>query len=161
MPTANVGALRFVGDKGSSARAAARRRVAQGDLAGLLGQPKAITATARKLAVMVYRVLRGDIVYRDPGAATHLQLHRTRLIYQSSPSRPRTWSQPDQSRKRRSARPCARAINSFLGAKWRDRAPSSGRIPIVSMEREFYVYILGSRSGVLYIGVTSDLERRI
>jgi predicted GIY-YIG superfamily endonuclease len=27
--------------------------------------------------------------------------------------------------------------------------------------RAFYVYILGSRSGVLYIGITSDLERRI
>ena len=26
--------------------------------------------------------------------------------------------------------------------------------------RRFYVYILGSRSGVLYIGITSDLERR-
>jgi transposase len=49
-------------------------------LAGRLGQPKAITATARKLAVVVYRVLRGDIAYRDPGAATYLQLHRTRLI---------------------------------------------------------------------------------
>jgi putative endonuclease len=27
--------------------------------------------------------------------------------------------------------------------------------------RDYYVYILGSRSGVLYIGVTSDLERRL
>jgi transposase len=44
------------------------------------GDPKAITATARKLAVVVYRVLRGDIAYRDPGAAAYLQLHRTRLI---------------------------------------------------------------------------------
>jgi putative endonuclease len=26
--------------------------------------------------------------------------------------------------------------------------------------RDFYVYILGSRSGVLYIGITSNLERR-
>ena len=40
----------------------------------------AITATARKLALLVYRVLRGDIVYRDPGATAYLQLHRTRLI---------------------------------------------------------------------------------
>ncbi len=45
-----------------------------------LGQPKAITATARKLALLVYRVLRGDIVYRDPGATAYLQLHRARLI---------------------------------------------------------------------------------
>jgi putative endonuclease len=27
--------------------------------------------------------------------------------------------------------------------------------------RQFYVYILSSRSGVLYIGVTSNLERRL
>jgi len=45
-----------------------------------LGQPKAITATARKLAILVYRVLRGEITYQDPGAAAYLQLHRTRLI---------------------------------------------------------------------------------
>jgi transposase len=45
-----------------------------------LGQPKAITATARKLAVLVYRVLRGDITYHDPGARVYLELHRTRLI---------------------------------------------------------------------------------
>lgn len=27
--------------------------------------------------------------------------------------------------------------------------------------RNFYVYILGSRSGVLYVGITSDLQRRL
>ncbi len=27
--------------------------------------------------------------------------------------------------------------------------------------RQLYVYILSSRSGVLYVGVTSDLERRL
>jgi transposase len=49
-------------------------------LAYRLGQPKAITATARKLAILVYRVLRGEIAYRDPGATAYDQLHRTRLI---------------------------------------------------------------------------------
>jgi len=49
-------------------------------LAGRLGQPKAITATARKLAVLVYRVLRGDLTYCDPGANAYLELHRTRII---------------------------------------------------------------------------------
>jgi transposase len=49
-------------------------------LAYRLGPPKAITATARKLAVLVYRVLRGEITYQDPGAAAYLQLHRTRTI---------------------------------------------------------------------------------
>ena len=29
------------------------------------------------------------------------------------------------------------------------------------MGRPFWVYILCSRSGVLYVGVTSDLERRV
>jgi transposase len=49
-------------------------------LAYRLGPPKAITATARKLAILVYRVLRGDIAYCDPGATAYLQLHRTRMI---------------------------------------------------------------------------------
>ena len=49
-------------------------------LAARTGKPTAITATARKLALLVYRVLRGDISYSDPGAAAYAQLHRTHLI---------------------------------------------------------------------------------
>ena len=49
-------------------------------LAYRLGGPKAITATARKLAILVYRTLRGDLAYQDPGAAAYLQLYRTRLL---------------------------------------------------------------------------------
>ena len=49
-------------------------------LAFRLGPPKAITATARKLAILVYRTMRGDITYHDLGAAAYLELHRTRLI---------------------------------------------------------------------------------
>jgi transposase len=49
-------------------------------LAARLGPPKAITATARKLAILVYRVLHGDFIYQDPGASAYLELHRTRLI---------------------------------------------------------------------------------
>ena len=49
-------------------------------LAARLGPPKAITATARKLAILVYRVLRGDLTYRDPGAQAYLELHRKRVI---------------------------------------------------------------------------------
>jgi hypothetical protein len=49
-------------------------------LAYRLGAPKAITAIARKLAILVYRTLRGDIAYQDPGAAAYLQLYRTRLL---------------------------------------------------------------------------------
>jgi transposase len=35
-------------------------------LAARVGKAKAITATARKLAVLVYRVLSGDLIYSDP-----------------------------------------------------------------------------------------------
>jgi transposase len=49
-------------------------------LAARTSKPTAITATARKLALLVYRVLRGDITYADPGAAAYAQLNRTRII---------------------------------------------------------------------------------
>jgi transposase len=49
-------------------------------LAARAGKPKAITATARKLAVLVYRVLSGDLVYQDPGATAYHQLNRTREL---------------------------------------------------------------------------------
>jgi hypothetical protein len=45
-----------------------------------IGKPKAITATARKLAILVYRVLRGDIDYSDPGADAYEAQHRTRTL---------------------------------------------------------------------------------
>jgi hypothetical protein len=32
-----------------------------------VGKPKAITATARKLAILVYRALKGELDYDDPG----------------------------------------------------------------------------------------------
>jgi transposase len=40
-------------------------------LAARVGKPKAITATARKLAILVYRTLKGEITYADPGAAAY------------------------------------------------------------------------------------------
>ncbi len=43
-----------------------------------IGKAKAITATARKIAILVYRVLRGDIEYSDPGAGAYEAQHRTR-----------------------------------------------------------------------------------
>ncbi|MGE3509046.1 MAG: IS110 family transposase [Vicinamibacterales bacterium] len=49
-------------------------------LAYRVGKPKAITATARKLAVLVYRVLRGDFEYLDPGADAYEAQHRTRSV---------------------------------------------------------------------------------
>ena len=47
-------------------------------LAARVGKAKAITATARKLAVLVYRVLSGDLIYNDPGATAYHQLNRAR-----------------------------------------------------------------------------------
>jgi transposase len=40
-------------------------------LAARAGKAKAITATARKLAVLVYRVLSGNFLYEDPGATAY------------------------------------------------------------------------------------------
>jgi hypothetical protein len=49
-------------------------------LAARVGKAKAITATARKLAVLVYRVLSGDLIYNDPGATAYHQLNRAREL---------------------------------------------------------------------------------
>jgi transposase len=49
-------------------------------LAARVGRAKAITATARKLAVLVYRILSGDLVYNDPGATAYHQLNRAREL---------------------------------------------------------------------------------
>ena len=45
-----------------------------------IGKAKAITATARKLAVLVYRTLKDHLVYVDPGAAAYDAQDRTRLV---------------------------------------------------------------------------------
>ena len=49
-------------------------------LAYRVGKAKAITATARKIAALVYRVLRGDIQYNDPGALAYEAQHRNRVL---------------------------------------------------------------------------------
>ena len=49
-------------------------------LAVRIGKAKAITVTARKLAVLVYRVLSGTFVYNDSGAAVYYQLNRIREL---------------------------------------------------------------------------------
>jgi transposase len=49
-------------------------------LAVRTGKAKAITATARKLAVLVYRMLSGDLIYNDPGATAYHQLNRAREL---------------------------------------------------------------------------------
>ena len=49
-------------------------------LAVRIGKPKAITATARKLAILVYRLLKGELVYQDPGAATYDERQRQIIL---------------------------------------------------------------------------------
>ena len=49
-------------------------------LAYRVGKAKAITATARKLAILVYRMLKGDLVYQDPGADAYDAQHRQRVL---------------------------------------------------------------------------------
>jgi transposase len=49
-------------------------------LAYRVGKAKAITATARKLAILVFRTLKDGLVYQDPGAAAYDAQHRTRVI---------------------------------------------------------------------------------
>jgi transposase len=47
---------------------------------GRCDKAKANTATARKLAVLVYRVLSGNFLYEDPGATAYYQLNRARQL---------------------------------------------------------------------------------
>jgi len=49
-------------------------------LAFRVGKAKAITATARKLAILVYRTLKGDLVYQDPGATAYDSNQRARFL---------------------------------------------------------------------------------
>ena len=49
-------------------------------LAARIGKHQAITATARKLAILVYRALKGTLVYQDLGADTYDAQQRTRVL---------------------------------------------------------------------------------
>ena len=49
-------------------------------IAPRIGKPKAITAVARKLAVLIYRTLRGEITYADPGPETYNAAQRDRAL---------------------------------------------------------------------------------
>ena len=49
-------------------------------LAYRVGKAKAVTATARKLAILVYHTLKGDLVYQDPGAAAYDAHDRVRVV---------------------------------------------------------------------------------
>lgn len=49
-------------------------------LAARIGKQKAVTATARKIAVLFYNTLRFGMIYRDPGAAVYAERHRGRVL---------------------------------------------------------------------------------
>ena len=49
-------------------------------LAPRLGKAQAITAIARKLAILVYRALKGELLYADPGAEAYVQHQRLRRL---------------------------------------------------------------------------------
>jgi transposase len=51
-------------------------------LAARMGKAKAVTATARKIAVLFYNAMRFGIDYQDPGAAHYEQKYRERVIKQ-------------------------------------------------------------------------------
>jgi len=48
-------------------------------LAGRIGKQKAVTATARKIAVLFFNALRFGMAYRDPGAEAYDERHRGRV----------------------------------------------------------------------------------
>jgi transposase len=50
-------------------------------LAARAGKAKAVTATARKLAILFYRALRFGLTYADPGASSYEERYRQRVIH--------------------------------------------------------------------------------
>jgi len=49
-------------------------------LSARVGKAKAVTATARKIAVLYYNTLRYGMTYRDPGADYYEQRYRQRVV---------------------------------------------------------------------------------
>jgi transposase len=49
-------------------------------LSSRIGKQKAVTATARKIAVLFYNAVRFGMSYHDPGAAAYEERHRTRVL---------------------------------------------------------------------------------
>ena len=51
-------------------------------LSARIGKAKAVTATARKIAILFYNAMRFGIDYQDPGASHYEQKYRERVIKQ-------------------------------------------------------------------------------
>ncbi len=49
-------------------------------LSSRIGKQKAVTVTARKIAVLFYNYLCFGMTYNDPGAAAYEERHRTRVL---------------------------------------------------------------------------------
>ncbi len=49
-------------------------------LSSRIGKQKAVTATARKIAVLFYNTLRFRMTYQDPGATAYEESHRTPVL---------------------------------------------------------------------------------
>lgn len=81
-PSANRAALAFRLAAASLGRTQTALGAFYRRLAARIGKPQAITATARKLAVLVYHVLKGDFVYHDPGADNYDAQQKARLVRQ-------------------------------------------------------------------------------
>ena len=50
-------------------------------LAARTGKAKAVTATARKLAILFYKALRCGMTYADPGVSSYEERYRQRVIH--------------------------------------------------------------------------------
>jgi len=55
-----------------------------------IGKAKAVTATARKLAILIYRTLKDGLVYADPGADAYDAQRRTHVVRRLRHA-PKTW----------------------------------------------------------------------
>jgi transposase len=51
-------------------------------LAARIGKAKAVTTTARKIAILFYNTMRHGLDYRDPGANYYEQRYRERVVKQ-------------------------------------------------------------------------------
>lgn len=49
-------------------------------LSSRIGKQKAVTATARKIAVLFYKAIRFGMTYQDPGARAYEERHRSRVL---------------------------------------------------------------------------------
>jgi transposase len=81
-PSANRAAMAFRLAAASLGRTQTALGAFYRRIAARIGKPQAVTATARKLAVLVYHVLKGDFVYRDPGADAYDAQQRARQLRQ-------------------------------------------------------------------------------